>query len=164
MNKSMGMFFVASLSLVLLTSTIAIPLQASAEKPDTTKVPVIILFNDKVSNQHKSLVTSHGGEITRTFTIINGVAANLPQVAIDALENNPSIVSIDPDLEVWALEDFPNQLINADDVQGPPILLTGSAATATIAILDTGIMTTHPRLPSARRRKPASRPHPNPAA
>ncbi len=141
MNKSMGMFFVASLSLVLLTSTIAIPLQASAE-PDTTKVPVIILFNDKVSNQHKSLVSSTGGEITRTFTIINGMAANLPQNAIDALENNPSIASIHPDLEVHALEVEANTIIRATTVQSPPISNTGSGVT--IAILDTGIMQLHP--------------------
>jgi len=143
MNKSTGMFFVASLSLILLTSTIAIPLQASAE-PDTTKVPVIILFNDKVSNQHKSLVNSHGGEITKSFTIINGIAANLPQTAIDALENNPSIASIHPDLEVHALEVVANGIVGATVVQSPPISKTGDGVK--VAILDTGIMQSHPEL------------------
>ena len=142
MNKSPSMFFAASISLILLTSTVAIPLQVSAEIPDTTIVPVIVLFNDKVSNQHKSLVKSHGGEVTRTFTIINGMAANLPQNAIDALEKNPSVVAIDPDLEVHALETEGNDIIGATAVQNPPISKTGN--NVRVAILDTGIKLNHP--------------------
>jgi len=141
MNKSTGMFFVASLSLILLTSTIAIPLQASAE-PDTTKVPVVILFNDKVSPGKIDLIKSNGGEITRTYTIINGLAANLPPQAIQALENNPSVITVDPDIEFHALELDANNRIGVTQVQNH--LTTPADGTGVkVAILDTGINQAH---------------------
>ncbi len=130
----------ASLSILLLASTVAIPFQAFAEKPDNTKTPVVILFNDKVSPDKLDLIRSYGGEITRTYTIINGLAANLPPQAIQSLENNPSVISIDFDIEFHALELDANIRIGADQVW------THSTSPATgngvrVAILDTGIDT-----------------------
>jgi len=147
MNKSTGMFFVASLSLILLTSTIAIPLQASAE-PDTTKVPVVILFNDKVSSDKIDLIKANGGDITRKYTIINGLAANLPPQAIQALENNPSIITIDPDIEFHALELNADETIGATILWGSPTFLSGNGVK--IAILDTGIDRGHQEFSPAR--------------
>ncbi|GEM_PF-1715056 len=130
----------ASLSILLLASTVAIPFQAFAEKPDNTKTPVVILFNDKVSPDKLDLIRSYGGEITRTYTIINGLAANLPQQAIENLENNPSVISIDSDIEFHAIELDADIRIGADQVWTHPTSpATGNGVR--VAILDTGIDT-----------------------
>jgi len=143
LNKNLGIFYLASLSILLLASTVAIPFQAFAEKPDITKIPVVILFNDKVSQNNIDLIKSNGGEITRTYKIINGLAANLPQQAIQALENNPSVITVDPDIEFHALELDADNRIGANQVWSHPT----SAATGNgvrVAILDTGIDTDNP--------------------
>ena len=86
MKRGFEIFSVASLSILLLAGTIVLPLPAFADKPEKSKTPVIILFDDKISEVQKSLVKSKGGEITRSFTIINGIAANLPESAINSLQ------------------------------------------------------------------------------
>jgi len=134
---------VASLSILLLASTAAISFQAFAEKPDNAKIPVVILFNDKVSQDNLNLIKSNGGEITRTYTIINGLAANLPPQAIQALENNPSVITVDPDIEFHAIELDADNRIGANQVWSHPT----SSATGNgvrVAILDTGIDTDNP--------------------
>ena len=143
MNKSLGIFYVASLSIILLASTVAIPLQSFAEKPEQAKSPVVILFNDKVSQNNLDLIKSNGGEITRTYKIINGLAANLPQQAIENLKNNPSIIAVDPDIEFYALELDADSRIGADQVWAhPDYPATGNGVR--VAILDTGIDTDNP--------------------
>jgi subtilisin family serine protease len=142
LNKKLDIFYVASLSLLLLASTVAIPLQSFAEKPDNTKTPVVILFNDKVSQNNIDLIKSNGGEITRTYTIINGFAANLPPQAIENLQNNPSVIAVDPDIEFHALELQADERIGADQVWSHPTSpATGNGVR--VAILDTGIDSNH---------------------
>ena len=54
----------------------------------SAKTPVIILFNDKISDKQINLVKSVGGDITRNYKLINGVAANLPQNAIENISSS----------------------------------------------------------------------------
>ena len=105
-----------------------------------TKSHVVILFNDKVSQDKLDLIKANGGEITRTYKIINGLAANLPAKAIQNLKNNPSVISIDPDVEFHAIE------LDADTRIGASQVWTLGTNQATgngvrVAILDTGIDT-----------------------
>ena len=99
-------------ALVLLILTIP-TLTAFAQTP---KVPVVILFNEKLTDKHVNLVKSNGGEITRTFHIINGLAASLPQDRVDNLKNNPLVISVDPDVEVRALDTSADTQIRANQV------------------------------------------------
>ena len=141
--KKLNLIYVASLSILLLASTVVLPLQAVAEKPDVSKSPVVILFKDKVSQKQKDQINSMGGDITRTYKIINGLAANLPPQAIEALQNNPSVITVDPDVEFHALELQADQIIGADQVWSHSTHpSTGNGVK--VAILDTGIDTDHP--------------------
>jgi subtilisin family serine protease len=139
LNKNLGIFYVASLSILLLASTVAIPLQSFAEKPDNAKTPVVILFNDKVSQNDRDLIKSNGGEITRTYKIINGLAANIPPQSIEKLQNNPSVVTVDPDIEFHALELDADNRIGANQVWSHTTPATGNGVR--VAVLDTGIDT-----------------------
>ena len=121
------------LALLILT----IPtLTASAQ---TQKVPVIILFKDKPTEKHMQLIQSSGGEIKRTYHIINGFAANLPPGAIDNLKHNPLVISVDPDFEVKALD------LGADtQIRANQVWTSATGQGVSVAILDTGTDTTHP--------------------
>jgi len=140
LNKNLGIFYVASLSILLLASTVALPLQSFAETPEESKIPVIIMFKDKDLSQQQELIKSVGGKPTITLTIINSVAAELPPKAIAALERHPSVESVYPDLEAHILEDKANEIIGADTVHQSPN--TGNGVT--VAVLDTGGTPGHP--------------------
>ncbi len=107
----------------------------------SSKVPVVILFVQNASqSQEGEAVASVDGQITREFTIINGVAALVPPARIPELKKNPLVVSVDPDVEVKALDAAADKQIFADQVW--PLGFTGTGVR--LAILDTGIATTHP--------------------
>lgn len=109
------------------------------------KVPVVILFKDKPKDEHVNLVKSNDGEITRTYNIINGFAANLPEDKVENLKRNPLVISVDQDVEVRATD------INADtQIRANQVWAVGDIGQAVpVAILDTGIDNTHPEF-SAR--------------
>jgi len=142
LNKNLGIFYVASLSILLLASTAALPLQSFAETPEESKIPVIIMFKDKDLSQQQELIKSVGGKPTITLTIINSVAAELPPKAIAALERHPSVESVYPDLEAHILEDEANAIIGANTLHQSPLLNTGTGVT--VAVLDTGGTPGHP--------------------
>jgi len=114
-----------------------------ADKPDNTGksvIPVVILFkDDHVSSKHVNLINSHDGEITRSYKIISGVAANIPEPAIEALKKNPLVASVDLDVEIKAVGLAADQQIGADQVW--PSSFTGNGVR--VAILDTGISLSH---------------------
>ena len=150
--KSQGIL----LAILLITSGF-VPLGLSDVNAQTlsnsnfgeTKSHVVILFNDKVSQDKLDLIKANGGEITRTYKIINGLAANLPAKAIQNLKNNPSVISIDPDVEFHAIE------LDADNRIGASQVWTLGTNQATgngvrVAILDTGIDTDNVEFGSGR--------------
>jgi subtilisin len=151
--KSKGVF----LALLLITSAF-VPFgltNAYAQTPlkisnsGDTKSPVVILFKDMTTQDKLDLIKANGGEITRTYKIINGLAANLPEQAIEKLKNNPSILSIDPDIEFKAIEMDANNRIGASSVWTHPT----SPATGVgvrVAILDTGIDQSHQEFDASR--------------
>lgn len=124
---------------ILSLLIIAIP-SAAVYGQQSSKVPVIILFKENPTDKHVNLIKSVGGEITRTYKIIDGFAANLPQTSIENLKNNPLVISVDPDVEVRALDTSADIQIRADQVWAAGDTGTG----VPVAILDTGIDTTHP--------------------
>ncbi len=124
----------------LLVAVILISPLLIAAYAQVPKVPVVILFKEKPTDQDVNFLKANGGEITRTYTIINGFAANVPQDKLDVLRSNPRIISVDPDVDVKALDLSADTQIRADQVWGAGD--TGQAVP--VAILDTGIDTTHP--------------------
>jgi subtilisin family serine protease len=127
---------------ILLLLVLTIP--ATTVFAQSAKVPVVILFKDKVTDKHENLVKSSGGEIKHTYKIINGLAANLSEKEVDNLKKNPLVASVDPDVEVRALDINADNQIRASDVWSAGYTGTG----VKVAILDTGIDTTHPEFNS----------------
>src|SRR2546422_74246 len=103
------------------------------------KVYVVILFKEKLSDKQINLVRLDGGEIKRSYHIINGISVDIERDKINSLKNDPSVISVDPDLEVKALD------LNADTQIGAnQVWISATGQGIPVAILDTGIDSTHP--------------------
>lgn len=142
MKKTAHFYLVALLIFsILLSQSFSIVSAQNAGITQSSKVPVIIMFVSKASvSEGRGVVASITGEIKRKYTIINGVAALVPQARIAELKKNPLVASVDLDIEVKALDINADTRIGADQVwisgdtgQGVPV-----------AILDTGINNSHP--------------------
>jgi hypothetical protein len=90
---------VAAISLLtMFIASLLITSPAAATSPPDC-VSVIIVFKEAVSAQDVNYLTALGGAIKYTYTIINGVAAELPLASADKLKNmqkNPEVAGSDP--------------------------------------------------------------------
>lgn len=122
---------------------------SSANNAPTEKV--IIGFKDKPD---ASLVKAHGGKIKYQYTIVDAIAATVPEKAVDALKKNPNVEYVEMDQKVHALEDTLDWGVDRIDAEivwggsdGAMDITTDNAGTGVkVAILDTGIDYDHPDL------------------
>lgn len=66
-----------------------------------TLIPVLIGFKRKPLDEDKNLIIRHQGQIKYIYTLIDVIAAKLPQAAIDALKRNPNIEYVEIDERVF---------------------------------------------------------------
>jgi len=124
--------------------------QLSPEKasPDGL-VKVLIGFKEKPGPAEQALVKGVGGKIKYTYHLIPAIAASVPEVAIEALKNNPNITNIEIDGIVYAL-DVDAELDNSWGVKriGAGFVHDNDnkGAGIKVAIIDTGIDYNHPDL------------------
>jgi subtilisin len=116
-----------------------------AQQPNM--VPVLIGFNRQPGPAQEALVRAAGGRIKYTYRLVPGIAAALPQAAIDALRRNPNVTTIEPD---GLFHKIDAELDNSWGVKriGAGTLHTGGnkALNVPVAIIDTGIDYKHPDL------------------
>ena len=77
---------------------------AMGAEPAGDSVKVIVQFQDPPGRAERSLIRDAGGTIRHTYTLIDGVAAEVPANAIPGLRHNPRVVSVDLDGTVSAVE------------------------------------------------------------
>nr|WP_321419600.1 disaggregatase related repeat-containing protein [uncultured Methanomethylovorans sp.] len=130
------------------------PTNAAEEKND--KIPVLINFKGRIDptilEANVQSLEAQGGEIKYEYTIVNAVAAELPQKAIDALSKNPNIDFIEPDYEIQLMEaddlaqadEIPWGISKINAINAQYAGFTGKGIK--IAVLDTGIDYNHPDL------------------
>lgn len=117
-------------------------IEGSFEAEKQEKVPVIIGFKE-TPNPH--LVVSVGGEIKCVYRITPAIAAKVPEAAVSKLRSAMGVAYVEPDGEVYALEQtlpWGVDRIDAEKIH----TLGGKGATIKVAILDTGIDYNHPDL------------------
>jgi len=105
-----------------------------SEKPNTTKVDVIILTQSNANDRAKEAVRNSGGNVSHDFNIIDGVAVTIPKVAAENLANRDFVREIQPDYKVVTRLDGSTSTINADQVWSNS---TGEGVD--VAVLDTGV-------------------------
>jgi subtilisin family serine protease len=111
------------------------------------RVSVIIGFRDKPGANEEAIVRGAGGEITHRYSIVQGMSVTLPEGAIAALQRNPRVMSVEPDLQVFALDAYDDELNGTWGVNrvGGGLSATGGAGIH-VAVIDTGIDCSHPEL------------------
>jgi subtilisin family serine protease len=139
---------VAILMAMIMVISVTVVLAASAADNDTkTKEPVIIGFKSTPGPADKAIVRGHGGDIKYSYTIINAIAAKLPEPAIENIQRNPRVTYVEMDGEVHTLD---AELDNSWGVKrigaGTVHDSSNKGSGVTVAILDTGINYKHPDL------------------
>jgi subtilisin family serine protease len=135
-----------------LSSTGAAP-DSTPAVPHAIPGDYIVVFKQDVQDAPglaRQLVTDHGGVLHFTYsTVLSGFAAHLSDRAVEALENNPFVERVDPDLVATAtsVEPAPSWGLDRVDQRGLPLnsqyTYAASGAGVNVYILDTGIRTTH---------------------
>lgn len=131
----MKRFFAVMLA-VLLSMTAMV---YAAPPVEVEKVSVLI----GLANENgRSSVASLGGKILREFKFINVVQVELPKIAVEKMRNARGIEFIEPDAEVqayaqtvpWGIEHVKAPDVHSEGFKGSGIK---------VAVLDTGILTSH---------------------
>ncbi len=82
----------------------AYTLHAQGQPPGQQRVRVIIGFTQPPGANEQALVQAGGGTILHTYWLVPAIAAEVPQVALQGLRNNPNVTSVDPDAEVFEID------------------------------------------------------------
>ena len=111
------------------------------------RVPVFIGFRQTPGPSEQALVRAQGGAIKYSYTLVPAIAASIPEPAIEGLRRNPNVTIVEPDIEVYAVDD---ELVNSWGVEhiGAGIVHDGSnlGTGVKVAIIDSGVDYTHPDL------------------
>lgn len=141
---------VSVLFIGLFGFAIATPMSAGAKEHNNNNiVRVLIAFDKPVGESERALVRANGGKIKYSYTIVNAVAAQVPEAAIEGLSRNPNITAIEVDDTVYAVDIELNnswgvQHIQSGDVHATPYSNKGTGVK--IGIIDSGIDYNHPDL------------------
>ena len=136
---------VAILMAMLMVMSVTVVLAGSAADKDTkTKEPVIIGFTGMPSQADKAMVRGHGGDIKYSYTLINAIAAKLPEPAIENIQKNPRVEYVEEDGIVHAVGEVTPW--GVDRIDADLVWSNNKGNGVKIAIIDTGIDKDHPDL------------------
>ena len=120
---------------------------------------VIVALNDNVGNPEavaKGFVSLHGGQLGHVYQhAVKGFSAQLPAAALEALQKNPLVKRIEPDLVMSAFADdvqvLPTGVNRIDADLNPVAKIDGvdginERVDVDVAIIDSGIDADHPDL------------------
>ncbi|MBE9593144.1 MAG: protease inhibitor I9 family protein, partial [Proteobacteria bacterium] len=128
------------MAMIMVISVTVVLADSAADKETKTKEPAIIGFKSTPGHADKAMVRGHGGDIKYSYTIINAIAAKLPEPAIENIQRNPRVTYVEMDGEVHTLD---TELDNSWGVKriGAGIVHAGGnkGAGVNVAIIDTGI-------------------------
>ncbi|MEA2053325.1 MAG: S8 family serine peptidase [Euryarchaeota archaeon] len=138
---------VAIMMAMIMVISVTVVLAGSAADNGTNKEPVIIGFENTPGPADEAMVRGHGGDIKYSYTIINAIAAKLPEPAIENILKTPRVTYVEMDGEVHTLD------AELDNSWGVKRIGAGNVhdggnkgAGVKVAIIDTGIDYDHPDL------------------
>lgn len=120
------------------------------------KINVIIGFKNKPGSSDKDFITGLGGTITREYTVINAIAANVPEKVLENIKKSPNVEYVEIDEKMYAHGNVPigtcqeikilKQMIpwGVERIGAKLVHAMGNTGKGIkIGILDTGIDFTH---------------------
>jgi len=148
-----------NLAILGLALLLALPVGAStsfaAVKPQNDNFTrVFIGFDKPVGASEQALVRAYGGKIKYSYSIVNAIAAQVPESALDGLSHNPHVTVVEADDTVYAVDVFDTELDNAwgvKHIQSGDVHATGNKGAdieggVKIGIIDSGVNYLHPDL------------------
>ena len=138
--------------LLLLTATFGFSASHKVSRdlagvPPDQQVSVIVRYTHRPEAKHRARMTQVGARLMRTLDLVNSAVYTLPASALADLENDPDVEYVAPDRRVAATLDYANPAMNASIARQYGWDGTG----VTVAVIDSGIMDSHPDLKSSTR-------------
>lgn len=121
-------------------------LLAQQNASNEEEIPVIIGFRSAPGPGDEAAVRALGGKVKHRHTLVPAISGKLSKRAIDALKKNPAITAIEPDLDVYALDEY-GAVWGVSQI-GAQALHSGgnTGAGIKVCVIDSGIDGNHPDL------------------
>lgn len=152
-------FSLAVMALLIFTALAPTANAIPNHNPGHDRQDVLVSFKQDTPNG-AALITGHGGSVTRTYDNFPAVAATLPEPAIEALQNTPGVVEVEPDRHIKALDYTATEEVQnvwgVRHIRADETTASGHTGASTkVAVIDSGVDYTHADL--AARFDPAER-------
>jgi serine protease AprX len=138
--------------IVLLTLTTAFGFAADGKlAPDLVTVganqtvDVIVRYKAQPQARHHQAIERRGGRLKRSLELLNGAAYSVTASGLQSLADDPDVDYVAPDRPVQGTLDYAEPAINASIALKYGFNGNG----VTVAVIDSGIMDTHPDLQDA---------------
>lgn len=130
--------------LALVVSLVA-PAAVAAQPPEMVKV--LIAFDRQPGPTEEGIVRGAGGTIKYTYHLVPAIAASVPEAAIEGLLRNPRVVSVEPDIEVYAIDAELDNTWGVKRIGAGAVHDGGNKGNGVkVAVIDSGVDYTHPDL------------------
>ena len=149
------LFLVIFLVVGIFGFTIGAPILAIAQgQTNDNFTRVIIGFDKPVGASEQALVRAYGGKIKYSYSIVNAIAAQMPESSLAGLSHNPHVTAVEADDTVYAVDVFDTELDNAwgvKHIQSGDVHAAGNKGAdveggVKIGIIDSGVNYLHPDL------------------
>lgn len=130
--------------LALVLSLVA-PAAVAAQPPEMVKV--LIAFDRQPGPTEEGIVRGAGGTIKYTYHLVPAIAASVPEAAIEGLLRNPRVVSVEPDIKVYAVDAELDNTWGVKHIGAGAVHDGGNKGNGVkVAVIDSGVDYTHPDL------------------
>lgn len=120
-----------------------------AQQTQVKRVNVFIGFTQTPGSGEQNLVRGVGGKVKHSFTLVPAIAANIPEAAVAALQNNPKVTVIEPDITVYAVDAELDAAWGVKKIGSGMVHDGGNKGTGVkVGVIDSGVDYTHPDLDS----------------
>ncbi|MHC4323655.1 MAG: S8 family serine peptidase [Planctomycetota bacterium] len=141
-TKTLMTILAGMLVLSFVSTALAIPADNNPGGPE--RVRVLIGFRNVPGPSEQALVRSHGGTVKYSYRLVPGIAASIPQTAINGLSRNPKVTMIEDDLTVYAIDAELDNSLEVKHIGAGTVHGNGNKGTGVkVAIIDSGIDYNH---------------------
>jgi subtilisin len=141
-TKTLMIILAGMFVLSFVSAALAVPADNNAGGPE--RISVLISFRNVPGSSEQALVRSHGGAIKYSYRFVPGIAASVPQAAIDGLSRNPNVTMVEEDMTVYAIDAELDSAWGVKRIGAGTVHAGGNKGTGVkVAIIDTGIDYTH---------------------
>jgi PKD repeat protein len=145
LRRLSGKFLLIAISVFCILALIMPDTGHAQGKSQARKV--LISFRQIPGPDEQALVRSHGGVIKYSYRLVPGIAATIPEAAIDGLSRNPNVTIIEDDLTVYAIDAELELAWGVKRIGAGAVHTNGNkGAGVKVAVIDSGIDYTHPDL------------------